>query len=246
MYNYKIIVSYDGTEYRGWQKQGNTKNTIQGALEKAVRAVTGETAEVIGSGRTDASVHAVAQTANFKLSKKFPVEKLKEKLNRNVHDDICIQSVEEVDERFHSRLNAKGKTYLYRIQNTVESDVFQKNFQYHYDAELDIDKMRQAALVFVGTHDFKSFCSNKHMKKSTERTVYSIDITRSDSGEIRMLFHGKGFLYNMVRIMVGTLIEAGRGEITPKDIEHMIELKDREKAGATAPACGLTLLEVEY
>ena len=139
MYNHKIIVSYDGTEYRGWQKQGNTKNTIQGALEKAVRAVTGETAEVIGSGRTDAGVHAVAQTANFKLSKKFPVEKLKEKLNRNVHDDICIQSVEEVDERFHSRLNAKGKTYLYRIQNTVESDVFRKNFQYHYDAELDID-----------------------------------------------------------------------------------------------------------
>ena len=106
--------------------------------------------------------------------------------------------------------------------------------------------MRQAAQVFVGTHDFKSFCSNKHMKKSTERTVYSIDISKSDSGEIRMLFHGKGFLYNMVRIMVGTLIEAGRGEITPEDIEHMIELKDREKAGATAPACGLTLLEVEY
>lgn len=246
MWNYKITISYDGTEYKGWQKQGNTKNTIQGAIEKAVKLATGEEAEVVGSGRTDAGVHAIGQVANFKLSRRIDVEKLKEQLNRNVHDDICIAEVEEVNERFHSRLNAKGKRYLYRIQNTVESDVFSKSFVYHYDAELDLDKMKNASEAFLGTHDFKSFCSNKHMKKSTERTIYSIDITKSDTGEIRILFYGKGFLYNMVRIMVGTLIDAGRGKINREDIENILELKDREKAGATAPACGLTLLEVEY
>lgn len=246
MYNYKIIIKYDGSDYNGWQKQGNTKNTIQGALEMAVKNVTGEEAEVIGSGRTDAGVHAFAQVANFKLARHIDSLKLKEQLNRNVHDDICILSVEEADIRFHSRLNAKGKKYLYRIQNTIESDVFSRNYKYHYDANLDIELMRKAAQLMVGKHDFRSFCSNKHMKKSTVRTVYSIDITKDKYGEIQILYYGNGFLYNMVRIMTGTLIEVGRGIRDYKSIKDTFSACDRQSAGVTAPACGLMLIEVEY
>lgn len=246
MYNYKLIIKYDGSGYNGWQKQGNTKNTIQGALERAVKKVTGEEAEVVGSGRTDAGVHALAQVANFKLIRHVETSKLKEQLNRNLQDDICILSVEEVDTRFHSRLNAKGKKYLYRIQNTIESDVFCRNYKYHYDAYLDIELMRKAAEILVGEHDFKSFCSNRHMKKSTVRTIYSIDITRDEYGEIRILYHGNGFLYNMVRIITGTLLEAGRGARDCDSIKDILHACDRQSAGVTAPACGLILVEVEY
>lgn len=246
MHNYKMIIKYDGSGYNGWQKQGNTKNTIQGVLERAVRTVMGEPAEVIGSGRTDAGVHAMGQVANFKAEKAFEPERLREQLNRNLPDDICISALEETDLRFHSRLNAKGKKYLYRIQNSVEPDVFSRNYKYHYDAWLDIGLMREAAGIMVGEHDFKSFCSNKRMKKSTVRTIYSIDITRDGNGEVDIAYHGNGFLYNMVRIMTGTLLEAGRGMRDCKNIKDIFDVRDRQAAGITAPACGLILMEVEY
>lgn len=246
MQNYKMIIKYDGSGYNGWQKQGNAKNTIQGTLEKVLKTITGEDVEVVGSGRTDAGVHAIGQVANFKLIRPVKIEKLKEQLNRNLQDDICIMSMEEADSRFHSRLNAKAKKYLYRIQNTVESDVFERNYKYHYDAELDLASMEKAAEFLVGEHDFKSFCSNKHMKKSTVRTIYSIDIERNENGEVNLLYYGNGFLYHMVRIITGTLIEIGRGIREPESIKEILEKRDRQWAGATAPACGLVLMEVEY
>ncbi len=246
MYNYKMIIKYDGTAYNGWQKQGNTKNTIQGVLEKSIYLVTGEKIEVHGSGRTDAGVHAMAQVANFKIDKLYDEEKLREKINRNIPDDICVEKLQKVAERFHSRLNAKGKKYLYRIQNSVESDVFRKNYKYHYDAELDLEKMKKASAYFIGEHDFKSFCSNKHMKKSTVRTIYSIEIKRDEKGELDILYYGNGFLYNMVRILTGTLIEVGRGDRKPEEMQEILEAKDRQAAGFTAPAHGLILMEVEY
>ncbi len=246
MYNYKMTIMYDGSAYNGWQKQGNTKNTIQGVLEKSIYFITGEKIEVQGSGRTDAGVHAMAQVANFKIDKLYDEEKLREKINRNIPDDICVAELEKVAERFHSRLNAKGKKYLYRIQNSVESDVFRKNYKYHYDAELDLDKMKKASAYFIGEHDFKSFCSNKHMKKSTVRTIYSIEIKRDEKGELDILYYGNGFLYNMVRILTGTLIEVGRGARRPEEMQDILEAKDRQAAGFTAPAHGLVLVEVEY
>lgn len=246
MQNYRITIKYDGTNYNGWQKQGNTKNTIQGALERAVADITGEHAEVIGSGRTDAGVHAIAQVANFKLQNPIPPVKLKEQLNRNLHDDICITDIQLADNRFHSRLNAKGKKYLYRIQNTVEPDVFRRQYMYHYDARLNLELMRNASSLLAGEHDFKSFCSNKHMKKSTVRTIYSIDITRDERGEVDILYYGNGFLYNMVRIMTGTLIEIGRGMREYSSIQEILSACDRQAAGFTAPACGLMLVDVEY
>lgn len=246
MQNYKIKIQYDGSNYNGWQKQGNTKNTIQGALERAVADIAGEPAEVIGSGRTDAGVHALAQVANFKLQNPIPPEKLKEQLNRKLHDDICITDIQLVDNRFHSRLNAKGKKYLYRIQNTVEPDVFRRHLMYHYDASLNLELMRSGASLLVGEHDFKSFCSNKHMKKSTVRTIYSIDITRDEKGEVDILYYGNGFLYNMVRIITGTLIEIGREMREYSSIQEILSARDRQAAGFTAPACGLILVDVEY
>lgn len=246
MINYKIVMEYDGTNYNGWQRQGNTKNTIQGAIERAIKLSTGEVVEIHGSGRTDAGVHAMGQVANFKLDRAMNIEKLKELLNRNLSDDICIKSIEEVDERFHSRLNAKGKKYLYKIQNSVETDVFNRAFKLHYDAYLDIEKMKKATEYLVGEHDFKSFCSNKRMKKSTVRNIFSIDINRDEKGEISILYHANGFLYNMVRIITGTLIEVGRGDINPEDVVDILEAKDRQVAGFTAAAHGLVLVEVEY
>lgn len=247
MQNYKIILQYDGTNYNGWQKQGNTSNTIQGKLEKVISLVTDEKVEVNGAGRTDAGVHAMGQVANFKLETVKDAAKLKKLINHNLPDDICITDMQMVDDRFHSRLNCKGKTYIYRMQNTFESDVFTKNFKYHYDAELNIEMMKKAAEMLKGSHDFKSFCSNKHMKKSTIRCIEDIKIKRdAESGELDITFLGDGFLYNMVRIITGTLIEVGRGLKTPDDINNILEARDRSLAGPTAPACGLILWEVRY
>lgn len=246
MFNYKMIVSYDGTDYNGWQKQGNTKNTIQGKMEHVLRMITNEDVEINGAGRTDAGVHALGQTANFKLKKEWNTEKLKDRFNHNLPDDICILSLERADDRFHSRLNAKSKIYVYRIQNSISTDVFNIRYMYHMDKPLDLDKMREAASYFAGEHDFKSFCSNKHMKKSTVRIINSIDIVESDDNKIEIIFNGNGFLYNMVRIMTGTLIEVGTGKRKVSEMAEILEKRDRQAAGATAPACGLRLEKIFY
>lgn len=245
MYNYKITIQYDGTRYRGWQSQNSTEETIQGKLADVLSRMAGEEVAVIGSGRTDAGVHARGQVANFYLSRKWNTAELQDYLNHYLPEDIAVVHTEEVDERFHSRYHAKSKTYLYRIHTGNVPEVFERKYVYDYQTPLDVGLMREAAELLSGTHDFRSFCGNKKMKKSTVRTIYEIRIDASEH-EIKIYYTGDGFLQNMVRILTGTLIEIGDGRRMPEEIHRILAAKDREQAGYTAPACGLTLLEVRY
>lgn len=243
--NYKLIIQYDGSRYDGWQKQGNTDNTIQGKIEAVLSRMTGETIEIHGAGRTDAGVHAVGQVANFHIEKKFQVEEILEYTNQYLPDDIAVISVEKVQERFHARLNATGKVYQYTVRNSIVPNVFARKQEYQIVEDLDIEAMKKASQYFVGTHDFKSFCSNKRYKKSTERTIYDISITREGT-QIQFTWHGNGFLYNMVRILTGTLLEVGMGKRRAEEMQKILAGKNRELAGMTAPAQGLCLVKVEY
>ena len=243
--NYKLVLQYDGTKLNGWQKQGNTDNTIQGKLEAILERMYGQYVEIHGSGRTDAGVHALGQVANFHAPEQFLPEEIRNTLNEYLSKDIRVLSVEQVDERFHARLTAKAKTYEYRIDNGAVADVFQRKYVMREENPLDLEAMREAAGYLLGTHDFKSFCANKKMKKSTVRTIYSIDIIEKD-GMVSIKYRGNGFLYNMVRILTGTLIEVGRGLHKPEEMQGIIDAMDRGAAGFTAPAQGLYLVEVEY
>ena len=251
--NYKLLIQYDGTKLNGWQKQGNTDNTIQGKLEAILERMYGEYVEIHGSGRTDAGVHALGQVANFhapstgnqKDDKVYSIEEIQATLNEYLSKDIRVLKVEIVDERFHARLTAKGKTYEYRIDNGAIANVFHRKFVMREEDPLDLDAMRTAASYFIGTHDFKTFCANKKMKKSTVRTITSIDIKEND-GIVAIRYTGNGFLYNMVRILTGTLIEVGRGKRQPSEMEEIIGAMDRGAAGFTAPAQGLFLVNVDY
>lgn len=266
MQNYKLLISYDGTRYNGWQSQENTKNTIQEKLEAVISSVLSKPVEIAGSGRTDAGVHAQGQVASFKTSSAIFMEKespdssvrksvetppflskeaFLEKVNSLLPKDIAVNAINSVPENFHARLSACSKTYMYRIHTSAVSNVFEHRFMYDYTAPLDVSKMKDAASYLVGTHDFKSFCGNRHMKKSTVRTITSIDISVLPD-EIRILYTGNGFLMNMVRILTGTLIETGAGKRTPESIPAVLATLDRSAAGYTAPAEGLTLLKVEY
>lgn len=245
MKNYKITVSYDGTRYKGWQVLKSTDATIQGKLQMVLSALAGHPVEVIGSGRTDAGVHAIGQVANFYLEEHFSAEEIFEDLNRHLPEDIAVTKIEEAGERFHSRYQAVEKTYCYRIRTSPVPNVFERRFVYQYGKPLDIEKMRQAAQCFVGTHDFASFCGNRHMKKSTVRTIFSVDLLKKD-GEIEIWYRGNGFLQNMVRILTGTLIEVGRGEREPESMQALLEAKERAQAGYTAPPQGLRLEKVTY
>ncbi len=245
MYNYKIVLEYEGTRYNGWQKNKNAENTIQDFLEKTISEITGETIEVNGSGRTDAGVHAKGQTANFKTLKHFLSEQLIKDINKKLPSDIKILTCSEVDERFHARLNAKSKTYKYTIDVGEKPDVFTRRFVQHYPCVLDFKSMEKAVKYIVGEKDFLSFCSNKRTKKSTVRTIYSIDILKNGT-EISFIYKGNGFLYNMVRILTGTLLDVGTGKIKAQDVKKIIEAKDRKFAGATMPPRGLILMEVLY
>lgn len=243
--NYKLVLQYDGTKLNGWQKQGNTDNTIQGKLEAILERMYGEYVEIHGSGRTDAGVHALGQVANYHAPAMFSVEEIKKTLNEYLSKDIRVLNVETVDERFHARLTAKGKTYEYRIDNGAVANVFQRKFTIREEMSLDLEAMRKAVAYLIGTHDFKTFCANKKMKKSTVRTIYSIDIEEKN-GIVSIRYTGNGFLYNMVRILTGTLIEVGRGKIAPEEMQSIIDAQDRGAAGFTAPAQGLFLAEVMY
>lgn len=243
--NYKLLLQYDGTKLNGWQKQGNTDNTIQGKLEAILEKMYGMYVEIHGSGRTDAGVHALGQVANFRAPEMFSLDEILNTLNEYLSKDIRVLSVEEVDERFHARLTAKGKTYEYRIDNGKIANVFQRKFTMREENPLDLEAMRAAAVQFLGTHDFKTFCANKKMKKSTVRTITSIEIKEMD-GIVSIRYTGNGFLYNMVRILTGTLIEVGRGKRKPAEMGDVIGAKDRGAAGFTAPAQGLFLVEVDY
>lgn len=245
MNNYRITVQYDGTRYRGWQTLGSTDETIQGKLADVLSKMAGADVAVIGSGRTDAGVHARGQVANFYLSDAWDTEEIQDYLNRYLPEDIAVTQCRKVDERFHSRYQAKRKTYLYRIHTGRIPEVFERKYVYDYQMPLDAERMKKAAELLTGTHDFRSFCGNKKMKKSTVRTIYDIRVEKNGQ-ELQLFYTGDGFLQNMVRILTGTLIEIGDGRREPEEIAEILEAKDRECAGYTAPACGLTLLEVVY
>lgn len=253
--NFKFIVSYDGTRYYGWEHQPNTDMTIQGKLESVLTQMLETTSgrapagpvTVIGAGRTDAGVHARAMTANALLDTALTETEIQQYMNRYLPDDISISEVKRAGDRFHSRFKATGKTYRYTLWYSPDGakPVFDRKYVYVLRDKPDVDAMRQAAEHLTGEHDFKSFCGNSHMKKSTVRLVDSIRLETSGH-YIRIYYHGTGFLQNMVRILTGTLLEAGYGRRTPEDMDEILAAKDRKKAGPTAPAAGLCLMKVDY
>ena len=245
MKNYKITIQYDGSRYKGWQVQKSTDMTIQGKIQDVLTAMTGQPVEVIGSGRTDAGVHALGQVANFHIPDGYIEAEILDYLNHYLPMDIAVVDIEEVDERFHARYHAVSKTYMYRIHTSNIHKVFERKYMYTYTEPLDMEKMREAAKLMTGTHDFMAFCGNKKMKKSTVSTVTDIAIEEKKN-EIHITYTGDGFLQNMIRIMTGTLIEVGNGTKQPEDITKILESKNRENAGYTVPAEGLILKEVRY
>lgn len=245
-YNYKIVVAYDGAKYQGWQKNKNAKETIQNKLERAISEVVEEEVTVVGSGRTDKGVHAEGQVANFVTNNRQKSSSLVYQINKVLPEDIVIRSVQKVDIDFNSRFAAHDKTYRYTIwkANAVTLPLFERKYVYHIDEKVDVDLMLLAAQKFVGEHDFKGFSSDK-TKKSTTRTIHSLDIIEEEDF-VEVIINGNGFLYNMVRIIVGTLIEIGKGVRHDGTIDAIFEEKIREKAGYTAPAKGLCLTDVNY
>ncbi len=245
MRNIKVILQYEGTKYQGWQRQDHTGNTIQGKLEALLTKMCGENVEVIGSGRTDAGVHAYGQTANFHVRTEMGLQEIMDYMNRYLPEDIAVTHIQEMPERFHSRLNAKGKTYVYRVINSKIPHIFDRRYVYVVEEDLDMEAMKRAAGLLCGTHDFRAFTSNKRSRKSTIRTVDSIGIEKKGD-EILFTFKGNGFLYHMVRIMVGTLLEAGMHKRDEAQIERLLKAGTRDEAGYLAPAKGLALVEVFY
>lgn len=246
MTNFKLIIQYDGSRYQGWQRLGNTDNTIQGKIESVLSKMCCHSVEIHGAGRTDAGVHAMAQVANFKINTDKKANEIKEYINTYLPQDIGILSCEVVHERFHARLNAKSKHYSYRLWDSKDKNVFERKYITSLDCQLNVNKMQDAAKLLCGTHDFRAFSSvNKRFKKSTIRTIEKIDIKRLCS-EVRLDFYGDGFLYNMVRILTGTLMEIGTGERNKKSILKALESLDRQDAGITMPPQGLILQEIFY
>lgn len=295
--NYRLIISYDGTRYLGWEHQPGTDMTIQGKIENVLfrmhnwyihqndektiarggeishEADLTDVPEVIGAGRTDAGVHAENMVANVRLDIDMSCDMMRDYLNRYLPDDICIKDVQEAGDRFHSRYNARGKTYRYRCYVGDTKPIFDRKYVYDLGTEIingrfkrladnrrrelektlgvlpdncpDIEKMRQAAEILMGEHDFRSFCSNPKMKKSTVRLVDRIDI-KLQNDYLILTYHGTGFLQYMVRILTGTLLEVGFGKREPDSMTELLLAKDRRLAGDTAPACGLTMMKVDY
>ena len=244
MRNIRLDLCYDGSRYKGWQRLPGADATIQGKLETALSRILGEPIEVSGSGRTDAGVHAKGQVANFHCESTLPAEEILLSLRRYLPEDIGIYSCRDVSPRFHARLNAREKTYCYRIWVSREPCVFQRRFVTVMEEPLDTAAMAQAAERLLGEHDFSAFCGNAKMKKSTVRLLRSIQIQR-EGPELRLYFTGNGFLHNMVRILVGTLVEVGRGQRDPESVSALFGGK-RSEAGFLAPPQGLCLEEVFY
>ena len=244
MRNLRLDICYDGTRYRGWQRLPGKDDTIQGKLETALSRILGEPIEISGSGRTDAGVHARRQVANFHCESTMAAPEILENLRRYLPEDIGIYSCRDVSERFHARLNAKEKTYCYRVWNSEMPCVFDRRFVAVMPETLDISAMEQAARYLMGQHDFAAFCGNAKMKKSTVRYIRDLTVTRQGN-EVRITVTGNGFLHNMVRILVGTLVEVGRGEREPDSIPQLFGGK-RAETGFLAPAQGLCLMEVYY
>ena len=244
MRNIKLIIEYDGKSFNGWQKQPDKLN-IQGEIEKAIEEITGEKVDLTASGRTDAGVHSLGQTANFKTDSKIPIEKFAKAINSRLKKSIVIKSAEEVDEKFHSRYSVKSKTYRYIINNSENGTAIYRGLEYHVPMKLDYEKMNEAIKYFIGEHDFKAFKASGTSSKSSVRKILDGSV-RKEGERVIIEVTGTGFLYNMVRIISGTLLDVGLGKIKPEDIPSIIESKDRTKAGKTLPAHGLYLLQVNY
>ena len=245
MRNIKLTIEYDGKDFNGWQKQPNKLN-IQGTIEQAIKQITGEEVDLNASGRTDAGVHSLGQVANFKTNSKLPIEKWPLALNANLKKSIVIKKAEEVDERFHSRLSCKKKTYRYVINNSKYGTAIYRNLETHIPMKLDVEKMKEAVKYFEGEHDFKAFKASGTSSKSSVRTIYKAEVKEMPDERIWIELTGNGFLYNMVRIIAGTLVEVGLGKIKPEEISDIIKSGKRENAGKTLPPEGLYLVTVEY
>ncbi len=240
-----LELSYDGTRWRGWQKQGNTAQTIQGKLETLLSRLLDQTVETAASGRTDAGVHALGQTVSFRADTAMDTAELLAALREYLPEDIGALSLRETDPRFHARLSAREKVYTYRVWNSETPCVFERRYVYRFPDPLDLDAMRDAASRLCGRHDFSAFSTGKKTGRAATRTLREIRMERVGE-EVRLTFTGDGFLYNMVRILTGTLLEVGRGDRTPESVEEILRDRDRTKAGFTVPPRGLFLVEVRY
>ena len=244
MDNLKVIVEYDGSNYYGWQRLNN-KKSIQGTIEKALKKVYNKKIKIHGSGRTDAKAHAKGQVFNFLVSNSIEIKRLKKILNDYLAKDIFIKSIEIVDKKFHSRYSAKSKIYNYKIYNAQDKDVFKSKYSYHVRNELNIEKMKKASNILIGKHDFSSFCGSMKSSRTKIREIYSIDILENGK-EIIFKIHGNGFLYKMVRTIVGNLIYIGLEKISESDLKEILLKTNIKYSKFTAPAQGLYLTEVFY
>lgn len=245
MSNYKLTVQYDGSRYKGWQRLGNTEDTVQNKIEKVLSIFAGEPVEVIGSGRTDAGVHAIAQIACFKIEGNRQETEIKQYLNQYLPDDISITNVESVPERFHARYNALSKTYLYKIWNNEHPNPFMRRYSMHVPEKLDVDLMRKATRFFIGPHDFTAFSNARSKTKSMVRTIHFISIEEHE-GFLEIRICGDGFLHNMVRKITGYLIGVGNHTLIGEEIPEILDSKDRSRVTILAEACGLYLEEVTF
>ena len=243
--NFKLTLCYDGTRYRGWQRQGNTPDTIQARLETLLTRLLGQAVEIHGSGRTDAGVHAAAQSASFRADTDKSCPELLGEIRQYLPEDIGAIALEEVPRDFHARLSAREKTYVYRVWNSDAPCVFDRKYVYVYPRSLDLEAMGRAGSALCGRHDFAAFSTGKKKGRAATRTVYSVKIERMGE-EVRITYTADGFLYNMARIMTGTLLEIGAGDRSADDIERIFASQNRAEAGFTAPAKGLCLTEVRY
>jgi len=245
MRNFKMTVEYDGSAYCGWQRQDNGVS-IQQMLEEAVEKITGQKVAVIGSGRTDAGVHALNQVGSFKCTTKLPVNKIFMGMNSVLPQDIVVKKLEEMHDDFHALRDVKSKAYVYKIYNQRLRPALGRNYFWHVRYPLDISRMKKAASLLLGTHDFSCFCAAGTDVKDRVRTIVDIEIKTADEGLIEIKVESHGFLKYMVRNIIGTLVDVGRGKREPEEMTAIIESRDRNIAGATAPACGLFLKEVKY
>ena len=243
--SFKLTLCYDGGRYRGWQRQGNTDGTIQEKLETLLSHLLEQPVELAASGRTDAGVHARRQVCSFRAATALPCDIMLTKLRKLLPGDIGALALEEAEPRFHARLCCREKTYVYRVWNSERPNVFERRYVYAWPEPLELGRMREAAALLVGRHDFSAFCTARGKKKSAVRELRSIEL-RAEGDELRLVFTGDGFLYNMVRILTGSLLEVGSGQREPESLRAALEARDRRLAGFTAPARGLILWDVKY
>lgn len=243
--NYKLRIAYDGTRYHGWETKPDQEMTIQGKLEAVLARLAGAPVKVIGAGRTDAGVHARGMTANVHLDTAMDGREIRAYLNRYLPEDICVMEAETASDRFHARYNAAGKTYCYTCYCGPQKPVFDRKYVCVLEQQPNLERMRAAADILVGEHDFASFCKNSKMKKSTVRTLRSIQISRNGP-YLYFTYRGDGFLHGMARILTGTLLEAGYGKREPGSMQEVLDARRRQEAGYLMPPHGLCLMEVHY